>query len=361
MAATQLNLIKRIFVIAFTAQLNLVVTLQSSAKDGEGNTSMITYSSPLEKYSYFLPGYYVSNNAWGAGKLVNGVDYSTSVTFDPEKFQSGTHFSWTFPRSVGGVYAYPHIDYDAQAAGVSSTQAANIGILSANYHVNLSNMTGSTVAFDIWFNHQPSGSWETTSVELLIEVHPTSPGKPNLPFFLTGSGFAGATVHVSDMSAAGANWKFIDVKMPADMMSGTLSISEIIKELIWHGVLAGQEYIASLQFGSEVQGGSGSLQINSLSYDWTANPTLVGSAGNDTFSMRNGGGNHVVGNGGVDTVVYAAPYSSYQMKSVGSGILVINSNKISTLDELLGITSIEFSDGSYNTATGSFVAAPEKK
>jgi hypothetical protein len=109
-----------------------------------------------------------------------------------------------------------------------------------------------------------------------------------------------------------------------------------------------------------VQGGSGNLQINSLSYDWTANPTLVGTAGNDTFSMRNSGGNHVLGNGGVDTVVYAGPYSSYQIKSAGSGTLVISSNKISTLDELLGITFIKFSDGSYNTVTGSFVAAPQK-
>ena len=228
---------------------------------------------------------------------VNGVDYSTSVTFDPTNFQSGTHFSWTFPRSIGGVYAYPHIDYNAQAAGVSSTQAANIGILSANYNVDLSNKADSTVAFDFWFGSQPNGSWETTSVELLIEVHPTSPGKPNRPFFLTGSGFAGATVHVSDMSAAGANWKFIDVKLPADMMSGMLSISEIIKELIWDGVMTGQEYLGSLQFGSEVQGGSGNLQINSLSYDWTANPTLVGTAGNDTFSITNSGGNHIRGNG----------------------------------------------------------------
>lgn len=285
MAVTQLNYMQKMFVIAFTAHLNLVVTVDSSAaKDGEGNTGPVTYSSPLEKYSYSLPGYYVSNNAWGAGKLVNGVDYSTSVTFDPANFKNGTHFSWRFPRSVGGIYAYPHIDYNAQAAGVSSTQAANIGSLSAHYNVDLSNKANSTVAFDFWFGRQPNGSWETTSAELLIEVHPVAAGKPNQPFFLTGSGFAGATVHVSNMSAAGANWKFIDVKMPADMMSGTLSISEIIKELIWDGVLTGEEYLASLQFGSEVLGGSGSLQINSLSYDWTANPTSVGTVGNDTFS-----------------------------------------------------------------------------
>lgn len=359
MAETQLNTVEKILVIAFTAHVNLVGMMYSSAaKDGAGHTSMVTYTSPQQKYSFSLPGYYVSNNAWGAGKLVQGVDYSTSVTFDPTSYASGTHFSWTFPRNIGGVYAYPHIDYDPQAAGVSSTQAANIRSLSANYNVTLSNPADSTVAFDFWFGSQPKGAWETTSVELLIEVHPTSAGIPNQSFFLTGSGFEGATVYVSNMSAAGANWKFIDVKIPADMMSGTLGISEIIKELIWNGLLTGQEYLASLQFGSEVRGGTGSLQIDSLSYNWTANPTSMGTAGNDTFSLANGGGNHVLGNGGVDTVVYAGPYANYQMKSADSATLVINGNRISTLDELLGVTFIKFSDGTYNTLTGSFVAAP---
>ena len=359
MAATQLNTVEKILLISFAAHLNLVGMVHSSAaKDGAGNASMTTYTSPQQKYSYSLPGYYVSNNAWGAGKLVQGVDYSTSVTFDPTSFESGTHFSWTYPRNVGGVYAYPHIDYDPKAASVSSTQAANIRNLSANYNVTLSNMADSTVAFDFWFGSQPNGSWETTSVELLIEVHPTSPGKPNQSFFLTGSGFAGATVYISNMSGAGANWKFIDVKMPADMMSGTLSLSEIIKELIWNGVLTGQEYLGSLQFGSEVRGGTGNLQIDSLSYDWAANPTSIGTAGNDTFSLANGGGNHVLGNGGVDTVVYAGPYANYQMKSADSATLVINGNRMSSLDELLGITFIKFSDGTYNTVTGSFVTAP---
>jgi len=126
--------------------------------------------------------------------------------------------------------------------------------------------------------------------------------------------------------------------------------------LIWDGVLTGQDYLTSLQFGSEVHGGTGSLQINSLGYNWTANPTLVGTAGNDTFSIASPGGNDVVGNGGVDTVVYAGTYASFQIKSSGSEILITENNNVSTLDELQGITFIKFSDGTYDTATGKFVA-----
>ena len=318
--------------------------------------SKVTYTSPSQTYAYSNAAYSASTDAWGVGSLVDGVDYSTSLTFDPTSSPVAAAFSWAFPQDVGGVYAYPHIDFEAQSANLSTAQSGNIGSLSANYSVNLTNTAESTVAFDIWFNSQPNGSWTTTSDELLIEVAPTSAGTPNTPFVLSGSGFTDASVYVSNQSEAGANWKFIDVKLPSDMMSGTISISDIIKGLIWDGVLTGQEYLTSLQFGSEVHGGTGSLQINSLAYNWTANPTSVVSAGN-TFSIATPGGNDVVGNGGVDTVVYAGSHSSYQIKSSGSEILVTENNNISTLDELQGITFIQFSDGTYNTATGSFTAA----
>jgi hypothetical protein len=359
-----------LLVVAFV----VTVPLPCIATDGERNGNVVTHSSPMEKYPYSLPGYYVSNDAWGVKDLSDGVDYSSSVTFDPTNFQSGTSFSWRYPPNVGRVYGYPHIDYDPQVARVSSTQDANIANLAANYNVQLSDTVNSTVAFDIWFNSQPNGRWETTSIELLVEVHPTSrPTKqngilarlrrlfraqPDSPLVLTGDGFAGATVHISDVNESGANWKFIDVKMPVDMMSGTLSLSNVIKELIWNGLMTGREYLGSLQFGSEVLGGTGSLQINNLSYDWTATPTSVGAAGSKAFYMTGGGGNHVVGSGVVDTAIYRDLYNSHQIKSDGTKILVVTNDNISTLDTLEGITYIKFSDGTYNTATGAFSGGP---
>ena len=176
MVRTRLNFARKIlFFVPFMTYLNFVFAAPPCiAKDEERNSGMVSYSSPTQKYSYSLPGYYVSNNAWGVKNLSDGVDYWTSVTFDPTNFQSGTSFSWRYPQNVGRVYGYPHIDYDPQAAGVSSTQAANIVSLSASFNVDLSDTANSTVAFDIWFNSQPDGPWETTSVELLVEVHPTS-------------------------------------------------------------------------------------------------------------------------------------------------------------------------------------------
>ncbi|MFT4115681.1 hypothetical protein [Bradyrhizobium sp.] len=342
--------------IVVAGAISAIEARSAAAEDAARQADMVTHSSPTEKYSYSLEGYQVSSNAWGAGKLVEGRDFSTSVTFNPGNFQKGTSFSWKYPRSVGGVYAYPHIDFGSWAARVSSTQGANMVRLASNYSVYLSNRSSSTVAFDFWFNSLPKGGWSTTSVELLIEVHATDRGKPNQPFSLKSAGFEGGSVYVSNMSAAGANWKFINVKTRADVMSGTLVLSDLIKELIWNGVLTGQEYLASLQFGSEVRGGTGTLQIDKLSYDWTANPTILGTSGDDTLSTVPGGGNHVVGNGGADTAVYAGQYSNYQIKSAGPDVLILTENKISSLDLLRGVAFIRFSDGEYDVARGRFVA-----
>jgi hypothetical protein len=278
MAAIQLSI--KIVLTAIAAHLGLLATMVQSSAAEDDARKMVTFTSPFAKYSYSQLGFNVSNNAWGAGKLVEGVDYSTSVTFDPADFGRGTTFSWRYPGNTGGIFGYPHIAYSVDAAGVSTTQAGRMESLSASYSASLSDPANSTVAFDIWFNSQPNGPWATTSAELLIEVHPTSRGKPNQLFLLSGKGFKSATVYVSNTSAAGAKWKFIVVKLSADMLSGTLSISDIIKGLIRNGVLTGEEYLTSLQFGSEVKGGTGGLQINSLNYSWTVSPAAGDTTGN---------------------------------------------------------------------------------
>lgn len=52
------------------------------------------------------------------------------------------------------------------------------------------------------------------------------------------------------------------------MLSGTISISDILNSLTSHGVIPGQEYLSGVQFVAEPLGGSGSETINNLSYQW---------------------------------------------------------------------------------------------
>ena len=144
------------------------------------------------------------------------------------------------------------------------------------------------------------------------------------------------------------------VSTPTDVLSDSISISGVLKTLVWNGLLSAQDYIGCADFGSEVSGGTGGLDINNLSYTWTANSSVVLAVGNNTYVVNSMGGNNITGNGAVDTVVYASSYSNYQIKSSGSQALITEANNIATMDVLQGISYIQFSNGTYNIATGSF-------
>ena len=176
--------------------------------------------------------------------------------------------------------------------------------------------------------------------------------KSNEPYSITVPGLTNAGVDYE-----GGGCPLTAVSTSGDVLSDSISLSDVLKTLVWHGIISGQDYIGAADFGSEVSGGTGGLDINSLSYTWTANPSLVLAAGDNTLVISSMGGNNIIGNGGVDTVVYSGSYANYQIESSGSETLITNGNNISTMDELQGITYIRFSDGTYDIATGTFVSA----
>jgi Bacterial Ig-like domain/RTX calcium-binding nonapeptide repeat (4 copies)/Glycosyl hydrolase family 12 len=320
--------------------------------------SLVTLNA--DNATYGAGNFWVFNNTWGKKALVNGVDYTESITSDTSTFPNSITMSWNWPVA-SSVLAYPEIIYGASPfqpapSGVvlpASTQVADFANLSTQYSFSLTGQTNNfDVTFDIWLTSQPDGGRDTRTDELMIVVHnPWNWGKGETPDFSTG----GINVWDSGTQSDGTlSWEMLSAIAPADMLSGNISISDIIKGLIWNGTLTGNEYISGIEVGAEVGGGTGSLTINNLSYQWDAKPTVQLTAGNDSFNIAAAGGNHIVGNGGIDTVVYNDTYSHFQLKSSGADLLLMQNNNISTLDVLDGITYVKFSDGTYNVTTSIF-------
>jgi hypothetical protein len=316
--------------------------------------------------TYTAKGYTLNTNPWGKGSLVNGVDYTQSISFDPTTFPNGIDFSWSWPTySTGAIYAYPEIKYVPPAPA----QIANLTDLSVTYSTTMTgNPNNYDVALDLWLTTTPYGTpGSTVQDELMIFFHNppqwdfvAGQWAGNQPYTITAPGLNNAHVNIEPNHGATSTspgWTLISVENPTDVLSGTLSISDVIKTLIKEGVLSGHEYLSDVQLGAEIAGGTGGLNINNLSYNWNANQSLVGTAGNDTFVITSMGGNDIIGNGGIDTVVYSDSYSNYQIKSSGSEILITEGNNIATLDMLQGIAFIQFSDGTYNIATASITAS----
>jgi hypothetical protein len=315
--------------------------------------------------TYGSGSFWAFNNVWGKGSLVNGVDYTQSISFVDSTFPDGITMSWNWPVTPS-VLAYPEVIYGTSPytptpSGVTalppSTQVADFANLSTQYSFSIAGQTNHfDVTFDMWLTSQPNGGRATVEDELMIVVHnPWGWGPDGSPNFTTG----GITVWESGTqsnSSGTQSWTLLSAVSSTDMLSGTISISNVLKGLIWNGSLTGNEYISGVEVGAEVNGGVGSLTINNLSYQWNANPTVTLAAGDDTYSIATPGGNHILGNGGVDTVVYQGAYSQYQIEQSGTETLVQQSGNISTLDVLNGIAFVEFSDGTYNVATSTFAS-----
>ena len=325
----------------------------SSVLDVSVNSD-VTITSNTDGYTNSTWQYIADNGVYNVGNMVNGTNFTVSLTLDPATFPNGVEFSWSFPVQSywnWDVQAMPNVKYFAHDASGNQTftQLANFTNLTANYAIQISGKTSQTdVAFDLFFYSSPAYGTPVAEVEVLVHSPWTGFGS-NEPFSVTVPGLTNAEVNYINSSTP-----LILVSTPTDVLSDSISISGVLKTLVWNGLLSAQDYIGCADFGSEVSGGTGGLDINNLSYTWTANPSVVLAAGNNTYVVNSMGGNNITGNGAVDTVVYASSYSNYQIKSSGSQALITEANNIATMDVLQGISYIQFSNGTYNIATGSF-------
>ena len=365
LTATAINLNGASIADAAGNNADLAGTLTPTGTLQVDTTSTIVLTP--DNYEYDPVGPWSANaSAWNAGSLVYGVDYTQSITISGQGLPDGTLMSWVWPwtSGPGGVYSYPEIVYGSTPflnnASVQSTQVANFADLSTSYSITLSGYTsGFDTIFDMWLTSQPNGNYTTREYELEIVAHSDwTPPASNIAYSLTDSTLQNATVYVTpNYTNDGVSWTNITVMPASDILAGTISISDILKNLIWNGVITGQEYLSGVEFGPEVSWGTGSLLVNNLSYQWDGTPTIELATGNNTFDIVTPGGNDIQGNGGVDTVIYSGLYSQFQIKTSGSEALVMENNNISTLDVLNGVTYVEFSDGKYDIATSTFAPA----
>jgi len=327
----------------------------------------------LNYNDYQAGNYEVENGSWGAG----GSDgTSSSITLNPATFPADVTFNWNWPLSDTSQWnpkAYPNIIYVHQWAsgnggGTGSqysnevpTTVANFTSLTATYSVSLTGDTNdASVAFDIWLTNPntPNPNWTTTfpQTELMVFVHsPTAwgtPGGGNQPYTITVQGLTNAGVNITTDSH-GTSTSFVGIASPQDALSGTISIGDIFKTLLWNGVISPNETVSDIRFGSEVGAGQGSMTLNNFSVNWQANPNVTVDSSN-TLTITTMGGNHILGNGAADTVVYSGAYASYQLEQLGADTLITQNNNISTLDDLNAVSFIKFADGTFDVTHHTF-------
>ena len=253
--------------------------------------SDVTITSNTDGYADSTWQYLADNGVYNVGSMVNGTNFAVSLTLDPATFPNGVNFSWSFPvRSYWDwdVYAMPNIKYFLQDASGNNTftQVASLN-LNANYSVQISGNTAQTdVAFDMFFYSSPSYGTPVAEVEVVVHSPWTGFGS-NEPFSVTVPGLANAEV----LYETGGGWPLIMVSTTSDVLSDSISLSGVLKTLASHGLISAQDYIGDVRLGSEVAGGTGGLDVQSLSYTSTAGstPSSTSTAGSTPSSTSTAG------------------------------------------------------------------------
>ena len=243
--------------------------------------SDVTITSNTDGYTNTTWQYIADNGVYNVGNMVNGKNFTVSLTLDPATFPNGVNFSWSFPvQSYWNwvVQAMPNVKYFLHDASGNPTftQLANLN-LTANYTVQISgNTTQTNVAFDMFLYSSPKYGTPVAEVEVMVHSPWTGFGS-NEPFAVTVPGLTNAKVN----NMAGG-YPLIVVSTSTDVLSDSLSLSGVLKTLVSHGLLSAQDYIGYVDFGSEVAGGTGGLDIHSLSYTSSSGATSTGSGATPT-------------------------------------------------------------------------------
>jgi hypothetical protein len=221
------------------------------------------------------------NNTYDADDvgLVNGVDYTQSVTVYPGSIPVRTLIQWNFGSHVSPINAWglPEIIYGKQAGGrwpnpnglnPTPIQIGALNHFTMSWNINLTGdlnyydvlaehhlsatLTGKDLEFGVFLWMPPSGTtyWDTHSPIWPINV----------------GGFSGEVCHewAANSFAMAPN----SVKNGTPWLSGTIDFLPIIQWGISESLLPATYYLQGFELGIEVQQGSGSMTVNSLSYSW---------------------------------------------------------------------------------------------
>ncbi|TPE49117.1 GH12 family glycosyl hydrolase domain-containing protein [Amaricoccus solimangrovi] len=246
-------------------------------------------------------GWYVLNNAWNAGGLTYGTDYRLDAIYDPDDLTTGVTFSWSFPRTTQAyppILAYPEVIFGpapmsgghkvTDTADFFPLQVGEIQDLTAAYDVRYDGNTDwFNVAFDIWLTDVPNGGPSSVTNEVMVWVHQGAVKPFGDQVGTYSDGTIAAKIHSDDSS----DWTYTAVVLDSDHPVGTISITGILSELESLGIVSPDEYIGSVELGSEIVAGAGRLTINELTLTARLDDrTLESSGAETTVTLLDGAG-----------------------------------------------------------------------
>lgn len=281
--------------------------------------------SLTQDWADFTKGpYRAVNNPWGKGALVNGQDYTQSITVETTAFPDDTLLTWDWGnRFNSSIYAYPEIifGYKAWDPGEGTlAYSARVGAvksLEARFDLDISGQTQNfNVAIETWLTDVRGGASDAITTEVMIWLHNGSlmPAGEKVGRFVSPT--YKADIYVQDNMGGG--WRYIALAPDHDYLAGTIDIRAVLHGLRKLGFVDVNDWVSGFELGAEVAGGNGALKIDTLDHTFARYAVTAGAdqligtakadyisglAGNDRLDGRLGN-DELRGGAGKDSFVF---------------------------------------------------------
>lgn len=252
------------------------------------------------------------NNTWNVEPLINGTDFTQTVTYDPDDLIHGTRFDWSYGPDDSRILAYPSLILGKSAwgngeSGVIDTRISDLRNLDLAYDVAIAGQTDRfNVAYDLWLTNSADPTYQNITTELMIWVHAGGFPLPDTPDAIYDGGSFTAHVHVHEgFSALDITWRYVAVVLTETRLAGTIDLDGLLRFLVARDIVNPSDHVTGIEFGAEVSSGTGALTIHDFDHDLSRYQItqgadhLRGTAQDDVIDAR-GGRDTIKGGAGDD-------------------------------------------------------------
>ncbi|THD84278.1 hypothetical protein E7811_00540 [Aliigemmobacter aestuarii] len=223
----------------------------------------------------------IQNNSWGVDlwgfdDWVRGRDYAQTITYTPGDMLTGLVARWHYPSTEEGhILGYPEViigfkPWDQVGSRFLIGRADDLKTLTVTADVDIWGDTERfNISYDLWLTDSPTGHYSTITAEVMIWLHAGALDDHSTPVATLRIGEATARIFHQPAMSSGTDqtWSYTAVVLDRPMLEGTVDVAHILRMLERRGFIDGDDYLTSMEFGAEVQHGSGGYRLNRMTWD----------------------------------------------------------------------------------------------
>jgi hypothetical protein len=217
--------------------------------------------------------YVYNNNQWGKAKASG--DFWQCLT--KRRSAAGTQFgwAWSWPGIDPTVFAYPEIIYGWKPwSGGASTdprlpmKVADVRRMQMRFAVDIDAKGAWNVAPEVWLSRsgtateEPDSGSITTEIMFWMDSHGMQPaGMRAGTVTVDGGAYTLWKYSSMGVGTGTTGWLYLAFVSATPRREGTIDLAAFFRALLDKGLISGENWVTSIEFGTEIAGGAGSVWV----------------------------------------------------------------------------------------------------